>query len=136
MPGVIAISGPAFTNYQNAHSEIDKLTRGIIEAALSQSKGLEQLNSIPFIVLCDDAGFTAATLRNYLWVTYTRCNPSHDIYGVNAFTENKHWGCRGPLIIDARIKPHHAPPVATDPTVEKNIDRFFAKGGSLANIKV
>ena len=135
MPGVLAISGPAFTNYPNAHSEIEKLTRGINEAVLSHAKGLEQLNSIPFIVLCDDATFTAATLRNYLWVTYTRCNPSHDIYGVNAFTENKHWGCRGPLIIDARIKPHHAPPVQIDPEIEKSIDRLFSKGGSLASIK-
>ncbi|MBU7578301.1 MAG: 3-octaprenyl-4-hydroxybenzoate carboxy-lyase, partial [Flavihumibacter sp.] len=79
----------------------------------------------------DDAAFTAANLRNWLWVSFTRSNPSHDIYGIDAFTENKHWGCRGPLIIDARIKPHHAPAVVTDPEVEKKVDRLFEKGGSL-----
>lgn len=136
MPGVVAITAPAFTTNQNAHSEIEKLNKGINEAVLNIVDGLQQLNSTPFIVLCDDSGFTAATLRNYLWVTYTRCNPSHDMYGVNAFTENKHWGCRGPLIIDARIKPHHAPPVQTDPAIEKSIDRLFAKGGSLAKLKL
>ncbi len=38
------------------------------------------------------------------------------------------------LVFDARLKPHHAPPVEKDPNVEKSIDRIFAKGGSLAAI--
>jgi 4-hydroxy-3-polyprenylbenzoate decarboxylase len=67
-------------------------------------------------------------------VTFTRSNPSHDIYGINSFTENKHWGCTGPLIIDARIKPHHAPPLEKDSDVEKRINRIFEKGGSLYKI--
>jgi 4-hydroxy-3-polyprenylbenzoate decarboxylase len=61
--------------------------------------------------LCDDASFVSKTLGNWLWVTFTRSNPSHDVYGVGSFTENKHWGCKGSLIVDARIKPFHAPPV-------------------------
>jgi 4-hydroxy-3-polyprenylbenzoate decarboxylase len=87
------------------------------------------------IVLCDDASFTAATLNNFLWVTFTRCNPANDIYGIDEFVENKHWGCKGSLIIDARIKPHHAPPVEKNAEVEKRIDRLFAKGGSLEKLK-
>jgi 4-hydroxy-3-polyprenylbenzoate decarboxylase len=75
--------------------------------------------------------FTVAAVNNWLWVTFTRSNPSHDMYGVNAFTEHKHWGCRGPVVIDARIKPHHAPPVEKDPATEQRIDRLFAKSGSL-----
>jgi len=47
---------------------------------------------------------------------------------------NKHWGCKGPLIFDARIKPHHAPPLEKDPETEKAIDRIFNKGGSLYSI--
>jgi len=86
------------------------------------------------MILCDDAGITAASLNNFLWVTFTRSNPSHDIHGINSFTEHKHWGCRGPLIIDARIKPHHAPVLEKDPEVEKRIDSLFAKGGSLHGI--
>jgi DNA-binding NarL/FixJ family response regulator len=62
-------------------------------------------------VLCDDAGFTARSLDNFVWVTFTRSNPSHDVHGVDSFIEHKHWGCRGPIIIDARSKPHHAPPL-------------------------
>ncbi|MCC6448472.1 MAG: 3-octaprenyl-4-hydroxybenzoate carboxy-lyase, partial [Chitinophagaceae bacterium] len=64
----------------------------------------------------------------------TRSNPSHDIYGIGSFTENKHWGCKGSLVIDARIKPHHAPPLEKDPEIEKRVDALGAKGGSLHGI--
>ncbi|MEO5593196.1 MAG: 3-octaprenyl-4-hydroxybenzoate carboxy-lyase, partial [Chitinophagaceae bacterium] len=89
------------------------------------------LETVPFIIICDDARFVAENLRNFLWVVFTRCNPSHDMYGINSFIENKHWGCHGPLIFDARIKPHHAPPVEKDPVTENKIERLFNKGGSL-----
>ena len=67
----------------------------------------------------------ANQFNNFLWVTFTRSNPSHDIYGVQSFTEKKHWGCKGPLVIDARIKPHHAPPLIEDESVKKRIERIF-----------
>jgi len=34
-----------------------------------------------------------------------------------SFTQQRPWGCRGSLVIDARIKPHHAPPLIEDPEV-------------------
>ncbi|HEX3385175.1 MAG TPA: hypothetical protein VHS53_08310, partial [Mucilaginibacter sp.] len=58
----------------------------------------------------------------------------HDIYGINSFTENKHWGCTGPLIIDARIKPHHAPVLEKDPAVEKLVDKMGEKGRALYGV--
>jgi 4-hydroxy-3-polyprenylbenzoate decarboxylase len=85
------------------------------------------------IILCDDSEFMAGTINNFLWATFTRSNPSHDIHGVNSYYENKHWACDN-VIIDARMKPHHAPPLVPDPTVEKNIERLFAKGASLEGI--
>lgn len=131
MPGVIAIQTKAFSSYDEAKKEMELLNE-MVSSQWSMVSG--QLTSVPIIVVCDDANFVAATMNNYLWVTYTRCNPSHDIYGIDSFTENKHWGCRGPLVIDARIKPHHAPPVIKDAAVEKRIDRLFEKGGSLFGI--
>ncbi|MDB5201045.1 MAG: UbiD family decarboxylase [Ferruginibacter sp.] len=126
MPGVVAIQIEPFTDYQNARSQMDELDQWL-------KKHLGELTNYPLIVVCDDAQFLSAQLNNFLWVTFTRSNPSHDIYGVDAFTENKHWGCHGPMIVDARSKPHHAPPLAKDPAVENNIDRIFEKGGSLYN---
>jgi 4-hydroxy-3-polyprenylbenzoate decarboxylase len=93
-----------------------------------------QLDGTPLIIWVDDADFAAANLKNFLWVAFTRSNPSHDIHGIDSFNENKHWGSKGPIIIDARIKPHHAPAVELDPVILKKTDALFAKGGSLSGI--
>jgi 4-hydroxy-3-polyprenylbenzoate decarboxylase len=127
MPGVVCITAAAYTNAQDAEAQVNQLN-----AQLSTAN--EALAGTAIIVLCDDAGFTAQTLNNYLWVTYTRSNPSHDMYGIGSFTQNKHWGCTGPLVIDARIKPHHAPVLIKDGAVEKRVDRLFEKGGSLYSL--
>ena len=127
MPGVVALQINAFTNYEAAAKEME-----ILNAHL-QTK-ITHLQTLPIIVLCDDASFVSASMRNFLWVTFTRCNPSHDIHGIDSFVLNKHWGCNGSLFFDARIKPHHAPPVVTDPATDKKIERLFNKGGSLYNV--
>ena len=127
MPGVIALKLTPFETYSTATKEMDILNN------LLQSKTGE-LQTVPVLVICDDAAFVSETIRNFLWVTFTRCNPSHDIYGIESSTINKHWGCKGPLVFDARMKPHHAPPVITDAATEKKIDKLFNKGGSLYSI--
>ncbi|WP_058304163.1 UbiD family decarboxylase [Gorillibacterium timonense] len=125
MPGIVAIQGPAFTSYADAEVEL----RGLCDAL--REKG--PIPSCPMIILCDDSSFLSESIGNFLWATFTRSNPSHDMYGVNSFHEHKHWGCDN-LIIDARTKPHQAPPLIPDPTVEKRIERLFAKGASLEGI--
>ncbi|MDQ0089124.1 4-hydroxy-3-polyprenylbenzoate decarboxylase [Paenibacillus anaericanus] len=125
MPGVVILQAPKFTNYAEVAQELAGLSKAIHE------KGA--IPSCPMIVLCDDSSFMSATISNFLWATFTRSNPSHDIYGVNSYYENKHWGCDN-LIIDARTKPHQAPPLIADPKVEKNIERLFVKGASLGGI--
>jgi len=127
LPGVVAFQTTAYSGAVAARETIQEM-----DAYLRSSK--DELSGLPLMIWCDDAAFTAANLRNWLWVSFTRSNPSHDIYGIDAFTENKHWGCRGPLIIDARIKPHHAPAVEVDPDVERKINRLFDKGGSLYGV--
>jgi 4-hydroxy-3-polyprenylbenzoate decarboxylase len=122
--GVVTLSMPAFETYEKAAVEIELLNQQL----LHQQEALAQT---ALIIVCDDADFVAETLNNFLWVSFTRCNPSHDIYGVDSFTKNKHWGCNGPLIIDARIKPHHAPPLVLDPAIEQKINRLWERGGSL-----
>jgi 4-hydroxy-3-polyprenylbenzoate decarboxylase len=121
LPGVLAIEGPAFAGPE-AYQDGERLAQHLERF---------DLPGIPLIVLCDDSAFLGATLNNFLWAAFTRANPSHDIHGVKAFIEHKHWGCRGPLIIDARIKPHHAPPLIPDRQAQERVDRLFAKGGEL-----
>jgi 4-hydroxy-3-polyprenylbenzoate decarboxylase len=123
LPGIAAIQGP-----QYAAGNCD--ARQLCDALAAE----HPLRKIPLLVLVDDAAFTARTLANFLWVTFTRSNPAADIEGVEAFIEQKHWGCRGPLLIDARIKPHHAPPLIEDPAVSRRVDELAAPGKSLHGI--
>ena len=125
MPGVLAIEVPRNIRASDMPMIIEFLQEHFAEA---------DLTGIPLFVLCDDAAFTAQNINNFVWVTFTRSNPSHDIYGINEFTEHKHWGCYGPLIIDARIKPHHAPALEKDPEVERLVDKMGEVGGALYGI--
>jgi 4-hydroxy-3-polyprenylbenzoate decarboxylase len=120
--GVLIIQAPPFEDYETARRRISNLCDYL---------GRMELEQVPLIVLADDSRFTAANENNFVWVSFTRANPSHDIYGVHSFTEYKHWGCRGPLVIDARIKPHHAPELIPDKKVSQKADRFFQKGSLL-----
>ncbi len=121
--GILAIAGPRYPNESlglaTAHQLTTHLTR-------------YEMSNIPLVILCDDSDFMAQNFNNFLWATFTRANPSHDIHGVRSFVEHKHWGCNGSLVIDARIKPHHAPPLIPDPEVSKKVDRLFQEGAVLA----
>ncbi len=120
LPGVLAIEAPKFEVETTARRQAEELCRHLEPLALEH---------IALIVLTDDSAFAAAALNNFLWVTFTRANPSHDTYGVGAFTEYKHWGCRGPLVIDARKKPHHAPELEPDPDVQQRVRRLLERYG-------
>ena len=101
-PGVVCIGGNIVTN----------------DAALEK---------FPLIVLVDDSGVAASNLRNFLWTTFTKSDPATDVHGVGEFTEQKHWGCTGPLIIDARRKPHHAPELEEPPEVARRADEVLER---------
>ncbi len=123
MPGVLVVRGPRY-------QPDDGSVRGFCEGFSAQ----DPIRSFPLIVLVDDAEFTARNLNNLLWVAFTRSNPAADIDGLDAFTHQKHWGCSGPLVIDARLKPHHAPPLEDDPEIERRVDALGARGGPLHGI--
>ncbi|MBN8677860.1 MAG: UbiD family decarboxylase [Chitinophagales bacterium] len=109
-PGILAVQSPRFEAEVPARAQVDVLCRHLENF---------DLQHIPLVLLVDDSAFTAANLNNFVWVAFTRANPSHDVHGVKAFIEHKHWGCKGPLVLDARIKPHHAPELVIDPEVQK-----------------
>lgn len=125
MPGIIAVETAAFKDYETDGKLINEYADVLKD---------HDLSGIGLIVLCDDASFASESLNNFVWITFTRSNPSHDIYGVGSFTSHKHWGCKGPIIIDARKKPHHAPELVKDEEVEKRINRLGVKGKSLYDI--
>jgi 4-hydroxy-3-polyprenylbenzoate decarboxylase len=128
LAGVLAVQAPA--SREGARLEIAPELKRFCEAHTPA----DAINGFPLVVLVDDAEFTARTLNNFLWVTFTRSNPAADIWGIGAVTWQKHWGCKGALVIDARIKPHHASPLVEDPAVAKRVDALGAPGRALHGI--
>ena len=122
IPGVLTISGEQYESAVKTEEEIEMLKTSLKD---------QDLTGLALIVICDDAEFTAQNINNLVWIAFTRSNPATDIHGIGAFVKNKHWGCTGPVIIDARKKPHHAPELIKDEEVERNIERFFVEGASL-----
>lgn len=122
LPGVLAINCP--------------LPRGeeTLRRFCESFSERDAINGFPLVLLVDDSEFTARTLNNFLWVAFTRSNPAADIDGIGAFIDQKHWGCRGSLVIDARIKPHHAPPLIEGPEVTRRVDALAARGGPLQGV--
>jgi 4-hydroxy-3-polyprenylbenzoate decarboxylase len=128
LPGVLAVRGPKFRDAAgDTHPDVERLS-----AALSTQHSA--LSTFPLLVVVDDSDFVSRTLNNFLWAVFTRSDPARDVCGVGAFVERKHWSCRGPVVIDARLKPHMPPPLESDPAVTKRVDALFAKGGPLAGI--
>jgi 4-hydroxy-3-polyprenylbenzoate decarboxylase len=143
LPGVLAITGPRIEPRPRLEAPSDAAIWASSESP-AWSADIERfcaaigpdhpLRGFPLVVIVDDADFTAASLENFLWITFTRSNPAADVHGVDSFTHQKHWGCHGPLVIDARLKPHHAPPVEEDPAVSAAVDALCTRGGPLAGL--
>ena len=128
LPGILAVQGP---KYRRDDSGTDPEFRAFCAATDPRAEGLA---SFPLVVVVDDSEFVARTVRNFLWATFTRSDPASDIDGVGARTDRKHWGCAGSLVIDARIKPNHAPPLVDDPAIERKVDAWAAPGRPLHGI--
>jgi len=124
IPGVLCVTGPPSRPGPDS-------TDGAAERFCTGHSCEAAINAFPLIVVADDAEFAAKDLRNLLWVTFTRSDPASDIYGIGASVEQKHWGCSGALVIDARLKPHHAPPLEEDPEIARRVDRLAESGGPL-----
>ena len=127
LPGILAIQGP---RSGQGRGESDPAMEEFCRFYGERSC----FDGFPLIVICDDSPFTAATLNNFLWVAFTRSNPATDIYGIGASLWAKHWGCSGPLVIDARVKPFHAPVLEDDPEVERKVEALGVKGGPLEGL--
>ncbi len=116
MPGVLAVQGPKWRSTEENERFCEKVSG---------------LDGVALVLLVDDADFAARHLNNWVWMAFTRSNPANDLCGVGASITHKHWGCAGPAVIDARVKPHHAPPLVEDTAVGRRVDELAARGGPL-----
>lgn len=127
LPGVLVIKGPV------ADGEPGLPSRQVEEFCCALPVD-HPVNRFPLIVIVDDSEFASSGIDNFVWTTFTRSNPAADIYGLGATSLARHWGCRGSLVIDARSKPHHAPPLVEDAALVRKIESLAAQGGPLAGL--
>lgn len=122
--GIAVFGGPPYGDRSQGEAQMRRLAEDLA--------GRGDWKEWPLIVVVDDSQFATRSLANFLWTVFTRSNPAADLYGVEEFIDRKHWGCRGSLLIDARAKPHHAPPLVEDPAISRKVDALAARGGPLA----
>ena len=127
LPGILVVEGPPYRARSNG---ADPMVAQFCECYNRR----DAINGFPLVVVVDRSDNAAQTLDDFLWTTFTRSNPASDICGIEAFQADKHWGCFGSLVIDARSKPHHAPPLVEDPAVARRVDALAAPGGPLHGV--
>jgi 4-hydroxy-3-polyprenylbenzoate decarboxylase len=127
LPGILVVEGPAWKQEEDG-------TDRAVERFCQALNRRDSINNFPLVVVVDQSEFAARSLDNFLWTTFTRSNPATDMYGIESFIRDKHWGCFGSLVIDARAKPHHAPPLLEDPEVSRRVDALAAAGGPLHGV--
>lgn len=128
-PGVVAVEAPPSNRGRLEDDlELQKFIRSLEVFDREYPSAFQQ---VAFIIVCDDPSFLAKSFSNFIWVTFTRSNPAQDVQGLYSEYTSHHWGCSGPLVIDARLKKHLPPPLEEDPKIIKKIDRYFQKGGPL-----
>ncbi len=123
LPGILVVQGPAYGRGTVPDTAVAQFCTSFVDDAA--------INQFPLVVIVDDSAWVAKDVENFLWTTFTRSNPAADVYGIGVFSENKHWGCRGSLVIDARAKAHHAPALVEDPSVVRRVEELAAPGKPL-----
>jgi 4-hydroxybenzoate decarboxylase subunit C len=74
------------------------------------------------IVLHDSIEYARATDK-FLWATWTRFNPSTDIFAKELKVVNNHISYHAPVVIDARMKPWYPREVEVREDIKQTVDR-------------
>ncbi|MDH3494547.1 MAG: UbiD family decarboxylase [Acidobacteriota bacterium] len=82
------------------------------------------------VVLHDSIRFAHST-DQFLWATWTRFNPSTDVYAKSVSVKNNHISYEAPIVIDSRMKPWYPDEVEVRDDISKLVDdrwnEYFGK---------
>ncbi len=81
----------------------------------------ESFSGFQVVVLHDSIKF-ADSVDKFLWATWTRFNPSTDIFSRDTKIENNHIVYNAPIVIDARMKPWYPKEVEPREDIVKLVD--------------
>ncbi|MEO8073506.1 MAG: UbiD family decarboxylase [Acidobacteriota bacterium] len=85
------------------------------------------------VVLHDDADFAKSTDK-FLWATWTRFNPSTDIYAKEIKVINNHISYKNPIVIDARMKPWYPKEVEVREDIAQLVNNRWREYFPLSNL--
>jgi UbiD family decarboxylases len=83
---------------------------------------LHNFDEFQVVVLHDSIEYAASTDK-FLWATWTRFNPSTDIYAKEITVKNNHISYTAPIIIDARMKPWYPKEVEVREDIARLVDK-------------
>lgn len=82
---------------------------------------LGYFNDFQVVIVHDSIKYAESTDK-FLWATWTRFNPSTDIYSRETKIENNHIVYQAPIVIDARMKPWYPKEVEVRDDIAKLVD--------------
>jgi 3-polyprenyl-4-hydroxybenzoate decarboxylase len=77
----------------------------------------------PLLVITDEPARAARSDINFLWTTFTRFEPAADIHAADRRIVRNHIAYRGPIAIDARMKPTYPRELACDEETARLVTR-------------
>ncbi len=77
----------------------------------------------PLVILTDEPARAVASAMNFLWTTFTRFEPASDIHAAGREIIRNHISYRGPIVIDARMKPWYPKELSTREDVAALVTR-------------
>jgi 3-polyprenyl-4-hydroxybenzoate decarboxylase len=104
--GCLAVEG---TDYENDNHLPDRIAKS------------NAFNDFQIVIVHDSIEFADST-EKFLWATWTRFNPSTDIFAREASIKNNHIAYAAPIVIDARMKPWYPGTVETREDIARLVD--------------
>lgn len=102
------------TEFEKDRTLPDRITRG------------GNFDDFQIVVVHDDVKY-AESADKFLWATWTRFNPSTDIYAKKIEVENNHIKYSAPIVIDARMKPWYPAEVEPREDIVKLVDKRWSE---------
>ncbi len=118
VPGCLLVQGKGFTTDPN-------LAEKVVSAIVSRGEPI--FAGWPLLVLVDDIE-GALSQTGFLWQVFTRFDPAQDIYAQTE-VHNRRVVYRGPLVIDARMKPDYPQEVVPSADTVHLVDQRWREYG-------
>ena len=112
--GCLVVAGNKYASDNVGVKDRDDLAKRIAESG--------KFDDWQIVVLHDDTDYANSTDK-FLWATWTRFNPSTDVYGRRIEVENNHIKYTAPIVIDARMKPWYPAEVEPREDIVRLVDR-------------